>query len=73
MEAKRRALGEIAMRQRAADEKREEEVEPQQQAGAAFQSPLFQEDLAVPALRNLISLHCFTVLEDLAALTAWML
>jgi hypothetical protein len=38
MEAKRRALDEIAVRQRAADEKRKEEAERPQQAVAAAQA-----------------------------------
>jgi hypothetical protein len=41
MEAKRRALDEIAARQRAADEKRKDEVERQQQA-VASQSAVLQ-------------------------------
>jgi integrase len=42
MEAKRRALDEIAARQRTADEKRREEAERQQHAGAASQSMVIQ-------------------------------
>ena len=42
MEAKRRALDEIAARQRAADEKRREEAERQQQAAAVAQSVVVQ-------------------------------
>jgi regulator of PEP synthase PpsR (kinase-PPPase family) len=42
MEAKRRALDEIAARQRAADEKRKEEAEQKQQAPMASQSALIQ-------------------------------
>ena len=42
MEAKRRALGEIAARQRAADEKRKVEVEPQQKAAVVPQSIVVQ-------------------------------
>jgi hypothetical protein len=38
MEAKRRALDEIAARQRGADEKREQEIERQRQAAEASQS-----------------------------------
>ena len=41
MEAKRRALEEIAARQRAADEKRREEIQ-QQQTGAVSEPMLFQ-------------------------------
>ena len=42
MEAKRRALDEIAARQRAADEKRKNEAEWQQQAAPASQPVLVQ-------------------------------
>jgi integrase len=42
MEAKRRALDEIAARQRGADEKREQEVERQRQAAEASQSVVVQ-------------------------------
>ena len=42
MEAKRRALDEIAARQRAADEKRQQEVERQQQASVASQALVVQ-------------------------------
>jgi hypothetical protein len=42
MEAKRRALDEIAARQRAADEKRKAEGERPQQAAAAAQSAVVQ-------------------------------
>lgn len=42
MEAKRRALDEIAARQRAADEKRKEEAERRQQADIASQSAVIQ-------------------------------
>ena len=42
MEAKRRALDEIATRQRAADEKREKEAKLQQQASVIAQSPVVQ-------------------------------
>ena len=42
MEAKRRALDEIAARQRAADEKRKEEAERQQQAAVVSQSAVVQ-------------------------------
>jgi hypothetical protein len=42
MEAKRRALEEIAARQSAADEKRKEEAEPQREAAAASESVLVQ-------------------------------
>jgi integrase len=42
MEAKRRALDEIAARQRAADDKRKHEVERQQQAAGVPQSVVVQ-------------------------------
>ena len=42
MEAKRRALDEIAVRQRDADEKRQKEAERQQQAAAISQAALVQ-------------------------------
>jgi hypothetical protein len=42
MEAKRRALDEIAARQRVADEKRKVEAERQQGAASASQSALVQ-------------------------------
>jgi hypothetical protein len=42
MEAKRRALEEIAARQNAADEKRKEEAERQQAAAVASQSAVVQ-------------------------------
>jgi hypothetical protein len=42
MEAKRRALDEIAERQRAADEKREEEVEQREQLAAVSESAIIQ-------------------------------
>ena len=42
MEAKRRALDEIATRQRAADEKRKEEAKRQQQAAVATQAAVIQ-------------------------------
>ena len=42
MEAKRRALDEIAARQRSADEKRQEKVERQQQAAVVAQSAAVQ-------------------------------
>ena len=42
MEAKRRALDEIAARQRAADEKRKDEAERQQQAAVVSQSAVVQ-------------------------------
>jgi hypothetical protein len=42
MEAKRRALDEIAARQRTADEKRQQEVERQQQAAVVSQSVVVQ-------------------------------
>jgi hypothetical protein len=42
MEAKRRALDEIAARQRTADEKRKQEVEGQQPAAIASPSVLVQ-------------------------------
>ena len=42
MEAKRRALDEIAARQRAADEKRKNEAERQQQAAPVSQPVLVQ-------------------------------
>jgi integrase len=42
MEAKRRALDEIAARQRAADEKRKEEAERQQAAALTSQSAVLQ-------------------------------
>jgi hypothetical protein len=42
MEAKRRALDEISSRQRAADEKRKDEAERQQQASTAPQSVVIQ-------------------------------
>ena len=42
MEAKRRALDEIAVRQRAADEKRKEKAERLEQAAAVLQSALVQ-------------------------------
>jgi hypothetical protein len=42
MEAKRRALDEIAARQRAADEKRQQEVERQQQASVASPAVVVQ-------------------------------
>ena len=42
MEAKRRALDEISSRQRAADEKRKDEAERQQQASTAPQSLVIQ-------------------------------
>ena len=42
MEAKRRALDEIAARQRAADEKRKDDAERRQQDAAASQSALVQ-------------------------------
>jgi hypothetical protein len=42
MEAKRRALDEIAARQRAADEKRQDEAERREQAAALSQSALVQ-------------------------------
>ena len=42
MEAKRRALDEIAARQRAADERRQKEAEQKQQASAASQAALVQ-------------------------------
>lgn len=42
MEAKRRALDEIAARQRAADEKRQQEFERQQQAAVVPQSAVVQ-------------------------------
>jgi hypothetical protein len=41
MEAKRRALDEIAERQRVADEKRKQELERQQQVAAAYPSVWF--------------------------------
>jgi hypothetical protein len=42
MEAKRRALDEIAVRQRTADEKRKEETERQQQAAMVSQPGVVQ-------------------------------
>jgi hypothetical protein len=42
MEAKRRALDEIAARQRAADEKRKAEAEPQMQAAVTAQRIVVQ-------------------------------
>jgi len=42
MEAKRRALDQIAARQRAADEKRQQEAERLQQTATALQSALVQ-------------------------------
>jgi hypothetical protein len=42
MEAKRRALDEIAARQRGADDKREQEVDRQRQAAEASQSVVVQ-------------------------------
>jgi hypothetical protein len=42
MEAKRRALDEIAARRRAADEKRTEEVERKQEAAVVNQTPVVQ-------------------------------
>jgi hypothetical protein len=42
MEAKRRALDEIAARQRAADEKRHEKGERQEQAGGGSESVVIQ-------------------------------
>ena len=42
MEAKRRALDEIATRQRAADEKRREEADRRQQTTSASPSPAVQ-------------------------------
>ena len=42
MEAKRRALDEIAARQGAADEKRKEEAKRQQQAAVATQAAVIQ-------------------------------
>jgi hypothetical protein len=42
MEAKRRALDEIAARQRAADEKRKEDAERRDQIAAAVQSAALQ-------------------------------
>lgn len=42
MEAKRRALDEIAARQRAADERRNEEVERREQVAAVSQSGVVQ-------------------------------
>ena len=42
MEAKRRALDEIAARQRAAQEKRSQEAERQQQAAVALESVVIQ-------------------------------
>ena len=42
MEAKRRALDEIAARQRAADEKRKQEIERQRQVEAVSPSILIQ-------------------------------
>lgn len=42
MEAKRRALDEIATRQRAADQKRKEEAERQRQASLALESAVLQ-------------------------------
>ena len=42
MEAKRRALDEIATRQNAADEKRQKEAERQQEAATACQSAVIQ-------------------------------
>jgi hypothetical protein len=42
MEAKRRALDEIAVRQRVADEKRKSDVERQQQAAVSSESALVQ-------------------------------
>ena len=42
MEAKRRALDEIAVRQRAADEKRQQEIKRQQQAEMASQTLVVQ-------------------------------
>ena len=42
MEAKRRALDEIASRQRAADEKRKEDAERQAQVAAASESAVVQ-------------------------------
>jgi hypothetical protein len=42
MEAKRRALDEIAVRQRAADEKRKKEAERRQQDAAAFEAVVVQ-------------------------------
>ena len=42
MEAKRRALDEIAARQRTADEKRQEEASGEQKAGATSQSMVVQ-------------------------------
>jgi hypothetical protein len=42
MEAKRRALDEIAARQRAADEKRQQEIERQQPGAVVSQSAVIQ-------------------------------
>lgn len=42
MEAKRRALDEIATRQRAADEKRKKEIERQRQSESVSQTLLIQ-------------------------------
>jgi len=42
MEAKRRALDEIAARQRAADEKRKDEAEQREQAAVASQAEMVQ-------------------------------
>lgn len=42
MEAKRRALDEIAARQNAADEKREAEAERRHRAIVVYQSPILQ-------------------------------
>ena len=42
MEAKRRALDEIAARQRAADEKRKDDAERREQAAVASQSAVVQ-------------------------------
>ena len=42
MEAKRRALDEIAVRQRSADEKRQKEAEQENQVAGASQPPVIQ-------------------------------
>jgi hypothetical protein len=49
MEAKRRALDEIAARQRAADKKRREEIRQQRQTGATSKPVLVQQ--SAPKIR----------------------
>ena len=55
MEAKRRALDEIASRQRAADEKRKAEAERREQPAAASQSAVIQLQHTNTAVRSTLS------------------